>query len=464
MTRRRSLRTHFLGISTAWLSLVVTCYSSEAIRVDRVEPPNWWVGMKYNDIQLLLSGDGLHEVTAEFLDRRLSVTGVSPGLTSRHCFVDVSVPDDLPPGRYTLLVRRGDQSRQIEFPLYGRRGSLVEQQGFDASDVIYLITPDRFADGDPENNRAAGTLDEFDPSQPTMRHGGDLQGIIDHLGYLRDLGVTTLWLNPVLENRGVNSYHGYKTTDHYRIDPRFGSNATYRRFVAEAHRHGLKVIFDHVNNHIGLRHPWVSDPPAADWFNGSVDNHLRDKHYLLAITDPHADPAAERMLKTFWFVDKMPDLNLRNPRLARYRIQNTLWWIECSGLDGIREDTYPYADQSYLAEWARVIRQEYPRLNIVGEIWATKSSYIAHFQQRSILPRDFETNLPAVMDFPLMQAMRRFVAGEGKLQDVYAIYAQDFLFTDPDNLLVFLDNHDTPVGSLLLMGTHEECRSHLRFS
>ena len=289
-------------------------------------------------------------------------------------------------------------------------------------------------------------MDEFDPNRNEMRHGGDLKGVIDHLDYLQELGITALWLNPVLENNGKNSYHGYKATDLYRIDPRFGSNEDYRELAKQAHARGIKLIFDHIANHIGIRHPWVKHRPTEDWFNGTVENHLSDKHYLLSVSDPHADPSSRKELKSFWFVDSMPDLNQRDPRLAKYLIQNSIWWIEYAGLDGIREDTYPYADQAFLSRWAKEIRAQYPEFNIVGEIWATKSSFIAQFQERSVLPRDFETNLPAVMDFPLMQSFRAFLDGSGKMRDIHATYSQDFLFSDPNNLLVFLDNHDSARG------------------
>ena len=440
----------------SWLAVAIALCCApvwgQALRVDKVEPPNWWTGMRWNRLQLMLYGEGLCEISARFEDPRLKLHRIDSVPNPHYAFVEFEIPRDLPEGIYPLAVRRGTDVVRIDYPIRARAKDPNSQQGFSADDVIYLITPDRFANGDPSNDRAAGTLDEYDPAEPGMRHGGDLQGIMDHLDYIRDLGATAIWLNPVLENRGINSYHGYKATDLYRVDPRFGTNELYKSFVDEAHRRGLKVIFDHVNNHIGIRHPWIDDLPTPDWIHGSVDDHAGDKHYLMAITDPHADHQSTRLLKTFWFVDRMPDLNQRNPLLAKYRIQNTLWWIEYTGLDGIREDTYPYVDQDYLARWARVIRDEYPKFNIVGEIWGVKPAFVAQFQEKSVLPRDFETNLPAVMDFPLMEAFRRFLDGTGKLRDIYEVYAQDFLYADPQNLLVFLDNHDTPRGIFIAHG------------
>ena len=398
-------------------------------------------------VQLMLYGDGLHGLMAQFPDGGPQVMAVHTVANPRYAFVDVHLPDDLAPGTYPLTLRAKGQATTLDYPLLARADTAGRHQGFGLGDVIYLITPDRFANGNSTNDHVPneGLLDEYDPSNPGMRHGGDLQGIIDRLGYLADLGVTALWLNPVLENSGRVSYHGYAATDLYRIDPRFGTNADYQRFVAEAHRHGLKVIFDHVNNHIGVRHPWVSDPPTPTWFN-DPDNTLPPSHYKLATTDPHADPASVARLREFWFVAGMPDLNQRDPFLATYRIQNTLWWIEYAGLDGIREDTYPYPDQDFLADWAATILGAYPRFNIVGEIWEGMPSYLALYQTESYLPRDFETNLPAIMDFPLGDAFRAYLRSEKPLLEVYKILSQDFLYTDPDNLLTLFDNHDMTRG------------------
>lgn len=429
---------------TLCLLALAGAVSAEGLRVDKIEPPHWWIGMKHNRIQLMVYGEQLSELQFEFDDARIVVEAVHPVANDDYAFVDIVVPAELPPGEYRYKAWSGQQEVVGTYALVKRDRSGGRHQGFSAKDTIYLITPDRFANGDTGNDRIAGILDEFDPTKAGMRHGGDLKGIIQHLDYLEDLGITAIWLNPILENNGINSYHGYKATDLYRIDARFGSNELYREFVDECHQRGIKVIFDHVSNHIGIRHPWIENLPSADWLNGSVENHLSDKHYLLSLTDPHSNDEMRRQLKTFWFVDRMPDVNQANPHLAKYLIQNSIWWIEYSGLDGIREDTYPYADQKFLGEWAKAIRDEYPDFNIVGEIWATKPAYIARFQQRTILPRDFETHLPAVMDFPLMESYRGFVEGTKKLRDLHASYSEDFLYTDTSNLLVFLDNHDTP--------------------
>ena len=435
--------------------------SAQAPTVDRIDPPGWWTGMRWDPVQLMLYGENLDDVAARFVETGPEVVAVHPAASASYAFIDIRLPDDLAPGRYTLELARGGDTARVSYPIEARAPLEGRNQGFSAEDAVYLVMPDRFANGDPANDRVEGMRDEYDPSHPGMRHGGDLQGIIEHMDYLADLGVTALWLNPVLENRGRVSYHGYAATDLYRIDPRLGTNEDYRRLVREAHRHGLKVIFDHISNHIGVEHPWVADPPTDRWLNGSVDDHLSDKHYLMAIGDPHADSRTREMLERFWFVDGMPDLNQEDPLLATYLIQNMLWWLEYTGLDGIREDTYPYPDQRFLADWARAILAEYPSLNIVGEIWNGAPAYIARFQQGTPLPRDFETHLPTVMDFPLGDAWRAYLRGTGTLEGVYQVLAQDFLYADPSRLMTLVDNHDMPRALYLTDGDPRKVKQAL---
>lgn len=429
--------------------------------IQKVEPPNWWSGMALQEVQLMVYGEGLDQITAHFDDERIQVKAVHTLPNPTYAFIDILIPDDLPAGTYTLHISSAEGSTSIDYPILERESRTNRHRGFSPEDVIYLITPDRFANGNSDNDRIDGLLDEYNPSEAGMRHGGDLEGIINQLDYLADLGVTALWLNPVLENRGRNSYHGYAATDLYRVDARFGSNADYKRLVDEAHRRGLKIIFDHVNNHIGIQHPWIDNLPMPDWLNGSVADHASHKHYKLAPTDPHADPYSDSLLRTFWFVDAMPDLNLTNPYLATYRIQNTLWWIEYSGIDGIREDTYPYSDQAFLARWAKSIRDAYPDFNIVGEIWELEPAYLSIFQKETRLPRDFETHLPAIMDFPLSDAFRQYLMGSGKLADIYKVISQDFVYTDTQNLMTLFDNHDMARGIFIADGDEQKLRQVL---
>ncbi len=433
----------------ALIAVVLGFFSFSALAqpsIDKVEPPNWWVGMQWDRVQLMVYGENLAGVQAAFNDDRLRVTGVHTLESSSYAFVDVYVPADLSPGSYTLSLTTAAGSTTHDWAIETRAPSEGRHQGFSMDDVVYLLTPDRFANGNLDNDAVDGLMEGVDRSNPGMRHGGDLDGLIGKLDYLADLGVTALWLNPVLENNGRYSYHGYAATDLYQIDARFGSNADYKRFVEEAQARGLKVIFDHVNNHIGINHPWMQDLPAASWIHGTRDDKLPRSHYKLATTDPYADPYTAERMRSFWFVDSMPDLDQSDPFLATYRIQNTLWWLEYTGLDGIREDTYPYVDQDFLAHWAEVIFREYPNMNIVGEIWEGVPSYLAMWQKDSRLPRNYQTNLPSVMDFALTDAFRAYLRGEGKLADIYTVLAQDFLYTDPTNLVTFLDNHDMTRG------------------
>jgi glycosidase len=434
---------------------------AQAPVVEKVEPANWWTGMQWDTVQLMVYGDGLNGITARFPGDGPRVLATHEAASPSYVFVDIHVPADLVPGTYALELSRDGETTTVDYPVLARESTEGRHQGFGPEDVVYLLMPDRFANANPANDRVEGLPDELDRSIPGARHGGDLEGVMERLDYLADLGVTALWLNPVLENRMRGSYHGYAATDLYRVDPRFGTNEDYRRLVEEAHARGLKVIFDHISNHIGAGHPWMEDLPTETWLNGSVEDHLSEKHYMMAIADPYTPPATEEMLKTFWFVDGMPDLNQTDPFLATYLIQNMIWWIEYTGLDGIREDTYPYPDQAFLADWAEAILAEYPELNIVGEIWIGEPALTAVFQKGTPLPRDFETNLPTVMDFALSDAWRAYMTGQGTLQGVYSVIAQDFLYGDPFNLMTFVDNHDMPRAMFVADGDRRKVKQGL---
>ncbi len=408
---------------------------AQSPQVEKVEPPNWWAGMKWNEVQLMVYGEALSHITARSDQEQLKVKAVHTLPNSSYAFIDLELAPNIKPGTYRIEFSDGQNKTTIEYPILEREDPAGRYQGFNKNDLVYLITPDRFADGDPANNRVASLMDEYDRSVDGKRHGGDLQGLINHLDYMEDLGITCIWLNPVLENSGRGSYHGYAATDLYNIDARFGDNELYQKFVREAHNRGIKVIFDHVNNHIGINHEWMKNLPMESWVNGTKDDHLQRKHYKHSIFDPYADEQAQELLRDFWFVSSMPDLNQRNPFMANYLIQNSIWWIEYTGLDGIREDTYPYPDQRFLADWAKAI---------VGEIWNAEPASCAIFQTHSFLRKnlDFDTHLPAVMDFPLCNALSDYLSGKVNLMDVYAVFTQDILYADTDNLMTSIDNHD----------------------
>ncbi|MBI4535350.1 MAG: cyclomaltodextrinase N-terminal domain-containing protein, partial [Ignavibacteriae bacterium] len=399
--------------------------------------------MKWNRLQLMLYGEHLDNVGVVSQDPGLRVLAVHEIANSSYAFIDVEIGENLDAGEYVLSLEKADGKESISFILLQREDPSGRFQGFDQRDIIYLITTDRFTNGDTTNDEIQGMSEGLDRTNPYGRHGGDIQGIIDKLDYIKDLGVTTIWNQPLVENNGRTSYHGYAVTDMYRIDPRFGTNALFKRFVDEAHSRGLKVIMDHVNNHIGINHPWIKNLPTADWLNGSVEDHQPPYHGKIELHDIHSDSGTRSKATHGWFTDYMPDLNQKNPLVKNYLIQNTLWWIQFSGLDGIRDDTYPYADQEFLSEWCMALLTEYPNFNIVGEVWIQDPAFLAPYQRGSHLPKAFDTNLPSITDFGLYDAFVKVFGSGESISTIHRALAHDFLFPDAEGLVTFLDNHDT---------------------
>lgn len=428
----------FLLILTLLFSLNVT---AQNIKVTKIEPPNWWTGMNHNKIQLMVYGDNLKSASAEFNSDKIKIIKVNEVDNPSYLFLDIEIAEDAPAEDYTLTLNSAGDKSTYTFPVYKRENKQDRYQGFGPKDVIYLITPDRFNNSDTTNDTDPSMIDRFPKSSGIGRHGGDIQGIINKLDYIKDLGATAIWVTPVVENNTRVSYHGYAATDLYKVDKRFGSNELYNKFVEEAHKRGLKVIYDHVNNHIGISHPWIKNLPMKDWINGSVEQHHTTPHFNVAIKDPNADTAITIFSQTGWFVNEMPDLNQRNPYLAVYLIQNTIWWIEYAGLDGIREDTYPYPDQEYLSRWAAEIFKEYPQFNIVGEVWIGDPLILSAFQKDSPIS-EINTHLPSVTDFALRDAVVKAFAPEGSLNEIYEVISRDAGYTNPNYLVTFLDNHD----------------------
>lgn len=367
-------------------------------------------------------------------------------------YVYLSISPEAKPGVMTLKWKEGKQAVSRKYELRQRRPRRGAQ-GFDAGDVLYMVMPDRFADGNPKNN-----LDKTmrhpvgaDRSDLNVRHGGDLKGIADHLAYIDSLGVTAVWLNPVLENdMPGGSYHGYATTDYYRVDPRFGTNAEYAALIDTLHNHGIKTVMDMIFNHCGSGHPWFTDRPSSDWFN-FPEGYEQTNYRLSTITDPYASDYDRKLTTDGWFVEAMPDLNQRNTHLMKYLTQNSIWWIEEAGIDGIRMDTYPYADYEKMGEWISDVKREYPDFNIVGECWFAQPAGEAFWQKGTPLARGElkDPNLPVVMDFPFMILNRDMAPYREKtdpwngLNKVYDHLALDYIYTDPLSVLRFLDNHDT---------------------
>ncbi|MDO4320337.1 MAG: glycoside hydrolase family 13 protein [Bacteroidales bacterium] len=429
--------------------VLATSLSAGAVTVERIDPPNWWTGMTNDTLQLLVYGQGIADadVTVSHPGVKL-LESIAPG-SPNYKIVYLSVGDDAKPGEAILSFSVGKDKTSVKYPLSARDGILPHT--FDAGDVLYLVMPDRFADGDTTNNSGRGMRYPVtvDRSRKGGRHGGDLQGLRDRLDYIDSLGVTAIWVNPVLENdvRG-GSYHGYATTDYYRIDPRFGSNDEWRTLIDEAHARGLKVVMDMIFNHSGISHPWIADRPSPDWYNGDGgDDYLQTNYRLSTIHDPYASQYDRKATTDGWFVRGMPDLNQRNPHLMHYLIQNSIWWIEASKIDGIRMDTHPYADVEGMARWIADVDREYPGYNIVGECWYPGEAGAAAWQRDSRVNPGVETNLPSVMDFSMMtigpEAFLKPGEGARGLDKLYEHLALDYLFADPQHILTFFDNHDT---------------------
>lgn len=413
----------------------------------RIEPSSWWIGMHDPSLQIMLYGKniGKSEIKAEIPGLQLKSTVSVPN--PDYLFLNVEITNEARPGNFQILIQSdGETLHAFPFVLNERIPESAARKGFDASDVIYLVMPDRFANGDPSNDNVPGMAEKADRKAPYGRHGGDLQGIINHLDYIAGLGATALWLNPVLENNQEHSsYHGYSITDFYRIDPRLGTNELFSEMVEASHNLGLKVIMDMVMNHCGSEHWWMKDLPSPDWIN-QFPVFMRSNYRLSTVADPHASDYDRNLALRGWFDVTMPDLNLQNPLVLRYLIQNSIWWIEYSGIDGIRMDTYPYPDPAGMQKWASAIMQEYPNFNIVGEVWFTDNAKLSFWQQNARNYNGFDSYLPSLMDFPLTFAIHKAFnespGWETGLQRLYDVLADDFLFPDPDHMVVFAENHD----------------------
>lgn len=419
---------------------------SQSLSINKIEPPNWWIGMKWNKLQLMIYGAELSEISVESKDKQIKIDKVHRIDNTNYAFVDIIIPPDLSAGEYEFIVKNKSGKASFNYLLKERKHNPDHHKGFSNKDVIYLIMADRFCDGNPANNTIGDSLDNYSSDDLNGRKGGDIEGIISKLDYINQLGVTALWVTPMLENNMYMSYHGYAATDLYKIDPRFGTNELYKRLVKEAHSKNLKVILDHVSNHIGINHPWINDLPMPDWINGKPGDHKPANHNKLTLHDIHSDSITMSATWEGWFTNYMPDLDQRNPYLKNYLIQNTLWWIEYSGIDGIREDTYPYADQYYLSEWAQAIFIEFPNFNIVGEIWTGTPAFLAAYQGNNKFNSKINSHLPSVTDFALSDALRSYLSGEKGLVNIYETIVQDFLYSDPYSLLTFFDNHDISRG------------------
>ena len=437
---------------------LLSCLTAVALmanpRIDRVEPLCWWTDM-HQPLTLLFYGEDLQDamVSVQLLVNNRPVKGESTGLvaTGQHnaesknyLFVDMDVRQA---GSYRITLRKGNRRASYTYTIYSRQEGSRERGSFTTADLIYLIMSDRFVDADPANNSTADTREKADKSNIHGRFGGDIEGIVSQLDHIADLGATAIWPTPLLlDNEASWSYHGYACADYYHIDPRFGTNESYKQMVQTAHAKGLKVLMDMVLNHCGAAHWWMKDLPYADWVN-QFDTFTNTNNVFSANYDINASEYDRLLSNRGWFDRPMPDMNLENPDLLRYFQQWAIWWIEYAGLDGLRVDTYPYIEKQPAAQWIQAIRQEYPNLNIVGECWTRPASAVAYWQSGTANYDGFDSHLPTVMDFPLNEAIRQALENDGKgwgngLAKVYDALAQDYLYADVNRLLIFLDNHD----------------------
>lgn len=405
--------------------------------------------MKHPELQLMVHGERIAELVPEI--QYPGVTLVETERTGRanFLFINLLIAPNTAPGTVEIRFKRGDTVvTRAQYQLEARRPNSAERRGFDSSDAVYLLVPDRFANGNPANDSVAGLSEKSVRANPVGRHGGDLRGMREHLDYIAALGFTMIWPTPLLENNQERySYHGYSITDNYRIDARFGTNDEYREYVRAANQRHLGVIQDIVLNHIGTGHWWMKDPPADDWLNHQ-GGFVPTNNQHTTVPDIHAAPEERERFIDGWFVDSMPDLNQRNPHVARYLIQNTLWWIEYADLSGVREDTYSYAEPDFLARWSNAVLEEYPHFNIVGEEM-DEAPYLVAYWQKGVKNRDgYASGLPSLMDFPVVDLMPSVLNdeetyGTGFIR-LYDAIAADFLYADPMKLMIFPDNHDRP--------------------
>jgi glycosidase len=416
-------------------------------KIDRLEPANWWIGMEHQDIQLLVYGKNIAELNPKIESPNLTLRRVIKVQNPNYLFLDVTINTRAKAGTINIdFYQNKTKVTSHPFQLLNRKRGADGIVGFDASDAIYLITPDRFANGDPSNDDVAGMKQKANRSDKGGRHGGDIQGMKNSLDYIKDLGFTSVWLNPVLENdMEVYSYHGYSTTDFYKVDPRFGTNESYQDFAETARAKGLKLIMDMIVNHCGSFHWWMDDLPSDDWIN-QWDNYTETNHRKTVLQDPYVSDFDKIQFTDGWFVPTMPDLNVRNPLFAKYLIQNSIWWVEYLGLSGIRMDTYPYPDMDFMANWTEAMMKEYPNLNIVGEEWYEHPAIVSYWQKGKNNPNGYTSELKSVMDFPIQMSMSKALNEEENWKTgwigVYEMLALDFLYPDPMNLVIFPDNHD----------------------
>ena len=437
--------------------LLVACRFACAFTptVTKIDPPNWWIHHTLNPVRVLVNGTGLAGATLE-APAGISAGNIRVNASGTYLLADLDISKDAKPGSYPLQFKTQGGQASVPFELAEPLASSGRFAGFGPDDVIYLIMPDRFANGDPTNDDPPSARGLFNRSKSRFYHGGDLQGIIDHLSYFKELGVTALWITPVYDNvnhlnqtqavdgEGIADYHGYGAVDYYAVDEHLGTLALLKELVDRAHAVGLKVIQDQVANHVGPDHPWVKDPPKPTWFHGTAASHTNETWQIWSLPDPHASDKVKRDVTEGWFVNLLPDMNQEDPDVAQYEIQNALWWLGVAGFDGIRQDTLPYVGRAFWRDWSAALKRQYPDARAVGEVFDFDPAVPSFFQGGAPRADDIDSGIDSVFDFPNYFNIHEVFAKNGEMEKLSRILAQDRLYPDPSRLVTFLGNHDTP--------------------
>ncbi len=425
------------------LVLITSSLFAQKIELQRVEPPNWWVGMENENLQILVYGENISQTDVIIKSDKVEWVKINKVENSNYLFLDLKINKNATAGEFEIIFKKGKKTKGKYTYVLNQKSEM--QRGFSSADAIYLLMPDRFANGNTENDSEESMLEKADRKNLDGRHGGDIQGVINHLDYIKELGMTAVWLNPTIENNNKDySYHGYGITDFYKTDARFGTNEDYKNLSDEIHKKDMKLIMDMIFNHCGIGHWWVGDYPTKDWTNSNPD--FRSNFRGSTISDPHSSTSDLNQMVQGWFVTTMPDLNQNNKYLATYLIQNSIWWIEYADLDGIRMDTQPYPYKEFMSEWAKQVMTEYPTISLLGETWLQKVPFTAYFQGDSPISGDYNSHLQSTTDFPLYYAIKDALNEEegwtSGLLKLYCVLAQDFLYADANKNVIFMDNHD----------------------
>ena len=434
-------------LSLLFIVTLLSADNDKSYQIDHLEPPSWWTDMVDNTLQLMVHGKNIADLEPELVYLGVVINKVHRLDNPNYLFIDLLISETTIPGKFDILFKKSGQTIiSHPYEILKRNAGSAERQGFSPADVIYLITPDRYANGNPDNDSVGSLKEKPNRRNKDGRHGGDIKGIIDHLDYIAEMGFTQIWLNPVLENNQKKySYHGYSTTDYYNIDERFGTNELYKELSEIAQNKGIGIIMDLILNHIGSEHWLMYDLPSSDWINHNGE-FVQTSHIHESIYDPYIPQFEKDLFTSGWFVETMPDLNQSNPFLANYLIQLSIWWVEYAKLSGFRIDTYPYIDKDFLTIWSKRIAREYPNFNFCGEAWNNNPSMVAYWQKGSKPYDGYISYIPSMKDFPLQKALVQGLMSEEKwdsgIGDIYRVLANDYQYGDPYNLLVFAGNHD----------------------